>query len=615
MQFAHREGSRPLPTYVIRRGLGVGGFGEVYLAESNAGKKVALKLVQRNLEIELRGAKNCLNIKHPNLLSLYDICEDESGNAWLSMEYVEGSNLRQVLQNHKSGMHLGEVHRWITGLIDGVKHLHDSGIIHRDLKPENIFDERGNIKVGDYGLSTVIRPSGTRQTEGVGTVHYMAPEVGRGEYGPSVDIYAMGIILYELLTGDVPFDGETKNEIMLKHLTADPNLDSLPAALRMIVSRCLLKDPDGRYQDLNQLKADLNLAFTDQESSEILDAELVERTPSENCVTTNSLDAVTFAGPESQLSLTRSPTGNHSSHSNLKFLVVVFLMIGMLIHPFVFIPLACLLFMAYAPVVVLQRLRGPLGFNSGANEEAQPKNRIYHAGSKRWRLEVRASLANRTVLQRSRDWLLSAAFAVPFAGAVSLIVTAVLNGDQSFRLGDHASMVWSAAMAGLASIGLIAVAQKWEVEEEYDFSRRFVLAGFGAVLGTIAFFLHQYLLLGTELSEIRDVAATDIPTWIYSKQSPTLFAYCSHFSLLFFFVRWCRLADPLRGRRVSVWLILVPVIAEWCVQQVFPIVQPAGMVFSGCLTVVLQIASPRITALQREHLLALNQSHAIGAVH
>lgn len=615
MRFAYSAGSRPLPTYVIKGGLGIGGFGEVYLAESNAGKKVALKLIQRNLEIELRGARNCLNIKHPNLLSLYDICEDESGNSWLVMEYVEGLNLRQVLQRQSASMHASEVQRWVIGLIEGIKHLHHGGIVHRDIKPENIFDDHGIIKVGDYGLSTVIQPNGTRQTEGVGTVHYMAPEVGRGEYGPSVDVYAVGIVLYELLTGDVPFDGETKNEIILKHLTADPNLELLPLAFRQIVSKCLLKDPNSRYEDLSDLIKDLKHAFVDENATEIVIAELVDDSVSGCNANSPTLDIASNLDHAVHLNTSRSPSKIQSSKVSLKYCFVIFLMIGMLVHPLVFLPLTFLLMMAYVPFIILQKLLASHGIDGGVNGEAQQRRRIFQVGSRKWRSELRAGLAKKSFLIRLRDWLFSSAFAVPFAAAIVLIVTAVLNADQSFHLSNHASMVWCATLAGLASISLMAVSQKWEVEEEHDFSSRFVLASVGAVVGVVGFSLHKYLLLGTALGTIRDVDATELPTWMYKNQSPTLLAYCSHFALLFFVVRWCRLADPLRERKVSGWFVLVPVIAEWSIQQLFPIAQPAGMVFSGCLAVVLQVASPWLTASQRDHLVTVNRFHEIGASH
>ena len=132
--------------------------------------------------------------------------------------------------------------------------LHDHGIVHRDLKPGNIFVDEGVVKVGDYGLSKFIscsRRSG--QTESVGTVHYMAPEISNGRYGSEIDTYALGIILYEMLTGHVPFEGESVGEVLMKHLTAEPDLSVLGEPYREIVQKALTKDPDGRLKSVAEL--------------------------------------------------------------------------------------------------------------------------------------------------------------------------------------------------------------------------------------------------------------------------------------------------------------------------------------------------------------------------
>ncbi len=137
-----------------------------------------------------------------------------------------------------------EVRHWLKGLVEGVAYLHDHGIVHRDLKPANLFMEEGIVKIGDYGLAKLITPSqGTEHSESIGTCHYMAPEIGSGKYNKPIDVYAIGVILYEMLTGRVPFDGETVNEVLMKHLTARPDVSMLPEPYRTIVARALAKDP------------------------------------------------------------------------------------------------------------------------------------------------------------------------------------------------------------------------------------------------------------------------------------------------------------------------------------------------------------------------------------
>ncbi|MFM8571160.1 MAG: serine/threonine-protein kinase [Pirellula sp.] len=273
MKFQYGNGQSPLDGYVIQRGIGVGGFGEVYFAESDSGKEVALKRIQKNLDVEMRGVRHCLNLRHPNLVAIYDIRYDDQQQGWIVMEFIEGESLREYL-DRSSDPDAGPLHAYEQGkpervlpvfaqIVAGTTYLHDQGIVHRDLKPANIFLEKGLAKIGDYGLSKYISASRRAgQTESVGTFHYMAPEIGKGEYGKEIDIYSLGIILYEMLTGTVPFDGESTQEILLKHLTADPDLTMLPPGLAHVIGKCLAKNPTARYRDGRDLLLDLGYELT-----------------------------------------------------------------------------------------------------------------------------------------------------------------------------------------------------------------------------------------------------------------------------------------------------------------------------------------------------------------
>ena len=134
MKFVYKSNDRPLDGNTIKRGVGAGGFGEVYLAQSDGGKDVALKRVQRNLDIEVRGVKQCMNLKHPNLVALYDLKYDDEGQAWVVMEYVSGPDcsLKDVIEKNPDGMPHSDVNRWFREIAAGVGCLHDHGIVHRE---------------------------------------------------------------------------------------------------------------------------------------------------------------------------------------------------------------------------------------------------------------------------------------------------------------------------------------------------------------------------------------------------------------------------------------------------------------------------------------------------
>lgn len=246
-RFTFHSGARPLEGYTIRRAIGRGGFGEVYYATSDAGKEVALKLLTRHIDIERRGVTHCMNLKSPNLITIYDLRTNDEGDTFVVMEYVSGPSLAQILAEHPDGLPPHEVRRWLKGLVEGVTYLHEHGIVHRDLKPANLFLEHGVVKIGDYGLSKSLNHSNDAgMSENVGTCYYMAPEISSGKYHKPIDIYAIGIILFEMITGRVPFEGESTGEVLMKHLTAHPDLTPVAEPYRSLIKQALAKVPAHR---------------------------------------------------------------------------------------------------------------------------------------------------------------------------------------------------------------------------------------------------------------------------------------------------------------------------------------------------------------------------------
>ena len=206
--YRYQHGDRPLEGFTIKHGLGRGGFGEVYYAISDAGREVALKAVQNYEDIELRGIKHCMNLKHPQLVSIFDIKHTQEGLPFVVMEYIDGPSLRDILDTHPDGLGAAKAAFFLQEIARGMTYLHDCGVVHRDLKPHNVFYENGVVKIGDYSLSKAINTSHrSGHTVTVGTVHYMAPEISMGKYDHTVDVYALGVMLYEMLKGHPPFLG------------------------------------------------------------------------------------------------------------------------------------------------------------------------------------------------------------------------------------------------------------------------------------------------------------------------------------------------------------------------------------------------------------------------
>jgi serine/threonine-protein kinase len=256
--------------YRILRKIGSGGMAEVYLAEDLLlNRKVAVKVMHENLASDesfvrrfKREAQAAANLNHPNIVAVYDWgAEDDT--YFIVMEYLTGKNLKQLIQERaalpiKEGI---EIARQIASAL-AFAHKHD--VIHRDIKPHNIIiNEEGLVKVTDFGIARAKSGSLTDQEPLMGSVHYLSPEQAQGLPATELsDIYSFGVVLYEMFTGNLPFDGDTPVSIAMKHVSETPPRPSvlnplIPPELESIILKAMAKDPFERYQSAEELLDDL----------------------------------------------------------------------------------------------------------------------------------------------------------------------------------------------------------------------------------------------------------------------------------------------------------------------------------------------------------------------
>ena len=276
------KGQKINDRYEIIRSIGEGGMANVYLGyDTILDRNVAIKVLRGDLSNDekfvrrfQREALSASSLAHPNIVEMYDVGEDD-GTYYIVMEYVDGKTLKQLLKK-RGTLTLSEAIDIMSQLTDGMAHAHDSYIIHRDLKPQNIMiKDDGQIKITDFGIAMALNSTQLTQTNSVmGSVHYLPPEQASGK-GCTIksDIYSMGIIFYELLTGTLPFKGDNAVEIALKHMrepvpSVREDNPSIPQSIENIIKRATAKNPKNRYDSARSMHEDLLTALDDERMDE-----------------------------------------------------------------------------------------------------------------------------------------------------------------------------------------------------------------------------------------------------------------------------------------------------------------------------------------------------------
>lgn len=276
------KGQKINERYEIIKMLGEGGMANVYLAQDTIlDRKVAVKVLRGDLATDEKFVRRfqreslaASSLSHPNIVEMYDVGEDD-GNFYIVMEYVDGKTLKQLVRKRGS-LTVEEVVDIMLQLTDGLAHAHDSYIIHRDIKPQNILIlDSGLVKITDFGIAMALNSSQLTQTNSVmGSVHYLPPEQASGK-GSTIksDIYSLGVLMYELLTGKLPFKGDNAVEIALKHMkepipSLKKELDEIPNSIENIIIKATAKNPKNRYNDAREMYQDLKTALDKERNNE-----------------------------------------------------------------------------------------------------------------------------------------------------------------------------------------------------------------------------------------------------------------------------------------------------------------------------------------------------------
>ena len=277
--------------YEIMNHIGSGGMADVYKARSlEEDSFVAIKILRQEYNDDesfvrrfIAEAQATASISHPNIVNVYDAGEDQ-GWHYIVMELCEGTTLKRYIRRY-GRLSVRETVDFSKKIAMGIQAAHRKGIVHRDIKPQNILvSESGEVKVADFGIARATTGDTISQNL-MGSVHYLSPEQARGNYSDEKsDIYSLGITMYEMATGRVPFDSENSVSIALMHIREDITpprcyFPDIPASLEKIILKCTMKRPSDRYQNIDEVLNDLEMVFIHPDGDYVFDKPVVDESP------------------------------------------------------------------------------------------------------------------------------------------------------------------------------------------------------------------------------------------------------------------------------------------------------------------------------------------------
>ncbi|MBF0226600.1 MAG: serine/threonine protein kinase [Desulfobacterales bacterium] len=250
----YKTGDEIFKEYRCIRYLDEGGFGKVYLVENFVNLPYALKILHKDVNLEIRGIEAIKGIISDYLIKIIDYGKNSKDENCIVMEYIPDSLARKIMAGPISEK---EALNYCIGILKGLKKLHDQGVIHRDIKPENLFI-LDNIKIGDFGTAKYTSGQ-SEMTAGIGTIAYMAPETFDDIYGFQADLWSTGVVIFKMLSGKLPFEGKSRAGIFGAIMQKEPDLSIVPNKFNSFFKKCFKKSPEERYQNVEEMQESLEI--------------------------------------------------------------------------------------------------------------------------------------------------------------------------------------------------------------------------------------------------------------------------------------------------------------------------------------------------------------------